>query len=71
MQAVQILLVFRERLNTAESQGGSLKVDNSMTEALLQVDPIQVSSDLSEIITKLNLSGKMPSQMLVWLIICM
>lgn len=71
MQAVQILLVFREHLNTAESQGGSLKVDNSMTEALLQVDPIQVSSDLSEIITKLNLSGKMPSQMLVWLIICM
>lgn len=41
-EAVQILLVFRKRLNTAESQGGSLKVDNSMTEALLQVDPIQV-----------------------------
>lgn len=43
MQAVQILLVLRERLHSEESQGVANKVDDSAVGELVEVDPIQVS----------------------------
>ncbi|WOG99073.1 hypothetical protein DCAR_0518421 [Daucus carota subsp. sativus] len=41
-EAVQILLVLRERLHSEESQGVANKVDDSAVGELVEVDPIQV-----------------------------
>lgn len=49
MQAVQILLVLRERLHSEKSQGVTTKVDDSTTGELVEVDPIQVSFNQSNI----------------------
>lgn len=43
MQAVQILLVLRERLHSEKSQGVTTKFDDSATGESVEVDPIQVS----------------------------
>ncbi|KAK1358576.1 Tetratricopeptide repeat-containing domain [Heracleum sosnowskyi] len=41
-EAVQFLLVLRERLHSEKSQGATTKVDDSATGELVEVDPIQV-----------------------------
>lgn len=46
MQAVQVLLEYRERLNTERSDGVNVGADSSSAmETKSQVDPIQVSLD--------------------------